>query len=562
MGFKGINGLRSAGEVFEYDQDQLDELLKCSEDPIYFIKNYVYINTKDHGMQLFKMWDFQEDLINTFVDKRFTITKYPRQSGKSSTTRGFLLWYAIFHPDKVIAILANKLKLAREQLAQLKDSYQLLPEWMQPGVRSWAKEGIQFDNGTSIICAATSPDGIRGLSINILYLDEFAFVPGHIAEEFIASVFPTVSSGESTKIIVTSTPNGMNHFFRMWDDAKNGENEEGGGKFITKEIPWNAVPGRDEKWAREQIKLIGEIRFNQEFKCDFLGSQSTLIDHTFLQKMRGVKPLVLPRLPKEVSIWELPISETELAAKNWEYAASLDTGMGLYQDNTVLNITLVKSNVNIVQVAKMVSNQLEVQDFIEKCLPLLKAYHDPRLIIEQPGPGETAVHILHFQKEYENLAHFDPSGRKRGLWATTNLKNTVAVAFKSYVQKKMLKIYDYDTITELTSFGRKGKTSWEGLGGNHDDNVMSLFWIVYYVNSPLFFGNIVEDPRNMANDDSILANEEEMIQEMMAHNDLKNMEFHKQELEAGAKYLSTQSDGSKEPDADSSGGGAGIIFRH
>ena len=273
MGFGGIMNLRGSEDAVKMEPWMVDELVKCANDPIYFINNYVKIITKDHGEQLFKTWDFQARLIRKLQKYRFNITKFPRQCGKSSTTRGFLLHYAIFNEDKLIAILGNKLSLAKEQLQLLRESYLGLPIWMQPGVVQWNRMGVEFTHGTRIMVSATSTDNIRGLAINLLYIDEFAFVKSHIADEFIASVFPAVSSGSTTKVIITSTPAGMNHFYRMWQDAIE-ENDIPESEdistmitFIRSEIQWNEVPGRDEKWLQGQVRLIGEIRVNQEYKC-------------------------------------------------------------------------------------------------------------------------------------------------------------------------------------------------------------------------------------------------------------------------------------------------------
>lgn len=263
-----MNNLRDSNESVTMERWQLEELRKCAKDPLYFITNYVYINTKDHGMQLFKMWDFQKELLSRYIKYRFNIAKWPRQVGKSCTTMAYLLWYSLFNKEKVVVILANKLSLAQEQLQQWRDAYIALPYWMQPGVSTWAKREIRLSHGTRIKCAATSPDTVRGMSINVLFLDEFSFVKPHIADEFIASVFPTISSGQTTKVIMTSTPSGLNHFYRIWQDAKGdySETTEGNG-YVRSEVAWNAVPGRDEKWAREEMARIGEIRFNQEYKC-------------------------------------------------------------------------------------------------------------------------------------------------------------------------------------------------------------------------------------------------------------------------------------------------------
>ncbi len=275
MAFNGINNLRDSSESIKVERWQMVELKKCAQNPMYFIRNYVKINTKDKGMQKFDMYDFQEELIHKFDKYRFNIVKFPRQCGKSTTTRGYILWYALFHADKVVAILANKLNLAQEQLQQLRDSYLELPMWMQPGVNQWNKRAIQFTHGTRVICAATSADGIRGMSINLLYLDEFAFVPSHIASDFIASVFPTISSGKTTKVIITSTPAGMNHFFDMWEESSEPEDYRedaeglpiGSNGYVKSEIAWNVVPGRSDAWANAERVKIGEIRFNQEYKC-------------------------------------------------------------------------------------------------------------------------------------------------------------------------------------------------------------------------------------------------------------------------------------------------------
>jgi len=266
MAFSGIMNLRGDERVKMLPW-QLEELRKCALDPIYFIKTYVYITTKDEGTQLFKMWDFQEDLVRKFDQHRFNIVKFPRQCGKSSTTRAYLLWYAIFSENKLIAMLGNKLALAKEQLQLLRESYLHLPYWLQPGVKSWSKLSVEFSHGTRIIVSATSPDNIRGLAINTIFLDEFAFVKPHIADDFIASVFPTVSSGKTTKVIITSTPCGMNQFYRMWQESVPEPEVGTTDDFIRSEITWDSVPGRDEEWARVEQKRIGEIRFNQEYKC-------------------------------------------------------------------------------------------------------------------------------------------------------------------------------------------------------------------------------------------------------------------------------------------------------
>lgn len=546
MAFNGINNLRDSTQSIKVERWQMQELKKCAQDPIYFIRNYVQINTKDHGMQKFDMYDFQEELIQKFNKYRFNITKFPRQCGKSTTTRGYILWYALFHADKVIAILANKLNLAQEQLQQLRDSYILLPMWMQPGVSQWNKRAVQFTHGTRIICAATSADGIRGMAINLLYLDEFAFVPSHIASDFIASVFPTISSGKTTKVIITSTPNGMNHFFDMWEESVEPESymedaaglPVGSNGYVKSEIAWNVVPGRTEAWANAERVKIGEIRFNQEYKCEFVGSVATLIDHNFLKLMEYKKPMIIPKLPEYIKIWELPRSKAELDTRGYEYIASIDSGYGMHKDNTVMQICLVKSNITIHQVVCMAINKLDIDDFCKKAYLLLKKYHLPNLIVEQNGPGIAALKYFHNNLNYENLLHFDPRGRAMGLWASEKLKQTAVILLKTYVQRKFIKIYDKDTIHELQSFGQESVTKWGGLGGTKDDRVTALYWIIYYVQSPLFYGNIVDsvDIMKMEEDEIILGNEDDKREETDTMNRIKNIQYHMEQLENGVTY--------------------------
>jgi hypothetical protein len=998
MAFNGVANLRDGNESVQVEPWMLKELAKCAKDPIYFIRNYVYINTKDKGMQLFGLYDFQEELIGRFNENRFNIAKYPRQAGKSATTRAYILWYALFNEDKVVAILANKLNLAQEQLQQLRDSYLALPIWMQPGVKQWNKRGIQFSHGTRVVCAATSPDGIRGMSINLLYLDEFAFVKSHLADEFIASVFPTISSGKTTKVIITScvtkytmiftengiqeigdfidenkpyggyeipeykvlgmrnelntgvlmhnegkvptkvitsayselecslehklwackngeygwfkskeldvgdfisikygmnqwgnddidfidtsreyknsnrlgnltkitpdiayflgmfiaegnarqqvgltyvditcgddltkslnalglrysltpdklhyrisstslvlllkylgfeldrkapkkiipprlmqmskectsamiqgifdgdgwttkgnyrigirvsskrliqqikmlfinygilstygegisrptelvkvesryyftevtrydmvkkyfdeigfrfnrkqsifetfkaptrighkddlipystdllkqwkkeknipyrglklptahkrikhisrhallefreslndqyditdsvfdhiddniiwtpitnitdsennvydfslndvdgdkwchsviyngivghqTPNGMNHFFRMWEDGRYPDeevDEDSFNGYIKSEIPWNAKGlNRDEQWARDEIKTIGEIRFNQEYKCDFVGSVSTLIDHNFLKTIKSKKPLNIPKLPEYMKIYELPRRREELETKNWEYVASLDSGYGVHQDYSVLHIFLVKSNITVHQVATIAANNMEIEEFCKKCYVILKKYHEPGLIIEQNGPGGVATNFFYSQAEYENLLHFDPKGQHMGLWASAKLKQNACILFKTYIQRKFMHLYDKETINEMHSFGRLTQEKWGGLGGNHDDRITAAYWIPYYLQSPFYYGNIVEvNLKALEEDEVILKTEEQINSERTTLAQMQDPKYHNKTLSDSAEYLSD----ARRPDDDEP---LGLIFR-
>jgi hypothetical protein len=483
-------------------------------------------------------------------------------SHNSATTRGFIIWYMLFNKQKTIAILANKLQLAQEQLTQLKESYLELPFWMQPGVRSWNKRGIELSHGTRIISAATSPDGIRGYSIDVLYLDEFAFIDSHVADEFIASVFPVVSSGKTTKIVITSTPNGMNHFHEMWQEALDEYDEVAhnaeSSKFVPVEVPWNAVPGRTDEWAMEQRKLIGEIRFTQEYQCAFIGSVSTLIDATVLQKLSKVPPLNLPNMPETVKIWDLPVPKAKLDTNNWEYVASLDTGMGLHKDYTVLQIFLIKSNIEVIQVAKIASNKMEIDSFCKLSDQVLRAFHQPSLIIEQNGVGQVSINWF-YNNGYDNLLHFSTKGNIMGLVSSKPLKAQACVTFKTYIEKELMKLRDAHTIKELMSFGKKGKDTWEGLSGANDDHVLACIWVAYYVDSPMFYGNVIEE------DITKLEDQSGMLKSLgYEGEDVRVIQDAKQNFNKYHDEASMYSDNVniyREDDEDDDGEGAGVIVR-
>jgi hypothetical protein len=262
--------LKKANTSMEFTQEQILEFMRCKEDPVYFAKNYVRIVTLDHGLMPFDLYPFQEKLINNFHNHRFNICKMPRQTGKSTTVVSYLLHYAVFNDNVNIGILANKAATARELLDRLQTAYENLPKWMQQGVISWNKGSLELENGSKIMAASTSASAVRGMSFNILFLDEFAFVPNHIAESFFASVYPTITSGQNTKVIIVSTPHGMNHFYRMWHDAENGKNG-----YIFTDVHWSEVPGRDSTWKAQTIANTSEQQFKVEFEC--LGGE-TLIE--------------------------------------------------------------------------------------------------------------------------------------------------------------------------------------------------------------------------------------------------------------------------------------------
>ena len=270
--YLGNPNLKKVGTEIQFTKDQIQEYLKCKEDPVYFAMNYIKIISLDEGIVPFKMWDFQQELIESFHENRFNIAKLPRQTGKSTTCVSYLLHYILFNDNVNVGILANKLSTARDLLGRLQLAYEQLPMWLQQGIVVYNKGSMELENGSKILAASTSASAVRGMSFNIIFLDEFAFIPNHIAEQFFSSVYPTITSGTSTKVIIISTPNGMNHFYKLWVDAQKGRNG-----YAWNEVHWSKVPGRDAKWKETTIANTSERQFTQEFECEFLGSVDTLI---------------------------------------------------------------------------------------------------------------------------------------------------------------------------------------------------------------------------------------------------------------------------------------------
>ena len=284
--YKGNPNLKPAAVPHSYTPNEIKEFIKCSRDPGYFIEKYVNIVSIDAGLVPFKLYGFQKNMVETFHHNRFTICKLPRQSGKSTTIISYLIHYVIFNDTVNVAILANKAATARDLLGRFQLAYEHLPDWMQQGVMNWNKGSLELENGSKIIAASTSASAVRGGSYNIIFLDEFAFIPSNIAEQFFSSVYPTITAGQTSKVIMVSTPHGMNMFYKMWTDAVNEKNN-----FIPIEVSWREVPGRDDEWREETIRNTSEQQFLQEFECSFLGSINTLISPTKIQTIPTKDPL-------------------------------------------------------------------------------------------------------------------------------------------------------------------------------------------------------------------------------------------------------------------------------
>jgi len=470
--------LKKANTAIEFTQDQILEFVRCKSDPVYFSKNYVKIVTLDKGLQPFQLYPFQEKLVNNFHNHRFNICKMPRQTGKSTVVVSYLLHYAVFNDNVNIGILANKAATARELLDRLQTAYENLPKWMQQGIIAWNKGSLELENGSKILAASTSASAVRGMSFNILFLDEFAFVPNHIADSFFASVYPTITSGKSTKVIIVSTPHGMNHFYRMWHDAERGKNE-----YVFTDVHWSEVPGRDSEWKKQTIANTSEQQFKVEFECEFLGSVDTLISASKLRTFVYDHPKTRSA---GLDVYVDPIEEHD-------YLITVDVARGVgndYSAFTVVDITNFPHRV----VAKYRNNEIKPMLFPSVIVDLAKSYNNAFILCEVNDVGDQVASIIHYDLEYNNLLMCSMRGRagqivgqgfsgkktQLGVKMSKAVKKVGCLNLKTMIEEDKLIFNDYEIMSELTTFIQK-HNSFEAEEGCNDDLAMCLViyaWLV------------------------------------------------------------------------------------
>ena len=476
--YLGNPNLKKANTAINFTEEQIVEFLKCKNNPVYFARNYIKIVSLDHGLVPFNMYPFQEKLISNFHENRFNICKMPRQTGKSTTCVSYLLHYAVFNDNVNIAILANKASTARDLLGRLQLAYENLPKWMQQGIIAWNKGSMELENGSKIIAASTSASAVRGGSYNIIFLDEFAFIPNHIADEFFASVYPTISSGQSTKVIMVSTPHGMNHFYRYWHDAERGKND-----YIATEVHWSEVPGRDAKWKEQTIANTSEQQFKVEFECEFLGSVDTLIAPSKLKSMVYEDPV---KTNGSLSLYELPREERD-------YIITVDVARGVSKDYSafvIFDITEFPYKV----VGKYRNNEIKPMMFPSIIVETAEAYNNAYILAEVNDIGDQVASIIQFDLEYENVLMCAMRGRagqivgtgfsgkktQLGVKMSITVKKVGCSNLKTLIEDDKLTICDYDMISELTTFIQK-RQSFEAEEGCNDDLAMCLVifaWLV------------------------------------------------------------------------------------
>jgi len=476
--YLGNPNLKKANTPIEFNYEQIEEFIKCKDDPVYFANNYIKIVSLDEGLTQFHPYHFQEKLITNFHNNRFNICKMPRQTGKSTTVISYLLHYAIFNDSVNIGILANKASTARELLARLAIAYENLPKWMQQGILVWNKGNIELENGSKILAASTSASAVRGMSFNILFLDEFAFVPNHIADLFFASVYPTITSGKSTKVIIVSTPHGMNHFYRMWHDAEKNDNE-----YIPTEVHWSEVPGRDAEWKRQTIANTSDQQFNVEFECEFLGSVNTLINPSKLRSLVYDNPLTQGG---GLDVYEEP-------EPDHDYICTVDVARGVGNDYSafvVFDITTFPHKV----VAKYRNNEIKPMMFPNIIYDVAKGYNNAFVLCEVNDVGDQVAAIMQYDLEYQNILMCSMRGRagqvvgqgfsgkktQLGVKMSKTVKKVGALNLKAILEEDKLILHDYDIIAELTTFIQKNN-SFQAEEGCNDDLAMCLViysWLV------------------------------------------------------------------------------------
>ena len=475
--------LKKANVQQEFTKEQVLEFMACKSDPVYFAKQHVKIVSLDEGLVGFKPYDFQEKLIRNFHENRFNICKMPRQTGKSTTSVSYLLHYAVFNDSTNIGILANKAATARDLLGRLQIAYENLPKWMQQGIISWNKGSLELENGSKILAASTSASAVRGMSFNILFLDEFAFVPNHIAEAFFSSVYPTITSGKSTKVIMVSTPHGMNHFYRYWHDAERGKNE-----YIPTDVHWSQVPGRDAEWKAQTIANTSEQQFKIEFECEFLGSVNTLINPAKLRTM----------------VYEEPIQRSagldiyEKTQKEHNYIVTVDVARGLGNDYSAF-IVFDTTEFPYKVVAKYRNNEIKPMLFPNIILDVAKGYNNAYVLVEVNDIGDQVASILQYDLEYENILMASMRGRngqivgqgfsgkktQLGVRMTSAVKKLGCSNLKTMMEDDKLISNDYEIISELTTFAQKHQ-SFEAEEGCNDDLAMCLVIFAWLVQQEYF----------------------------------------------------------------------------
>lgn len=532
--YLGNRNLKKTYVPVDWTPELVKEFVKCSKDPVYFIKSYVKIVHVDKGFVNFDLWDFQEDIVRTAEQNRFVICKLPRQVGKTTTIAAYILHSVLFNENYSVAILAHKAEQAREILGRIQLAYEALPKWLQQGIIKWNEGSVEIENGSKILASSTASSAIRGTSQNLVYLDEFAFVPNHIQEEFFASVYPTITSGKTSKVLITSTPKGLNLFYKLWKDSEDNRND-----YKRIEVHWSQVPGRDQAWKEEVIRNTSEEQFREEFECEFLGSSSTLISGSKLRLLTYSTPI---KFDEHLKVYSEPLTERL-------YMITVDTARGREGDYSAFKVFDV-TELPYKDVATYRDNIIDPTLYPNVIAAVAKHYNNAYILVEVNDVGQQVADILQYELEYDNML-FTANPNKRGVElsagfrgishagvrTTTAVKKIGCSNFKTLIENDKLIINDFDTIQEMFRFVHKG-TSFEAEEGN--DDLMTCCILFAWMSDQVYFRDLtsvdfrkrleLENERRL--EDNLLpfgiredGNELAEIYEEPVIKDLENMSF-------------------------------------
>lgn len=489
--FRGNKNLRPADTNIEYTQEMLDEYIKCSQDPVYFIKNYIYVVHPDKGVVKFELYDYQEKMVKAYHENKRVIFLTSRQQGKTTVSAAYFVWYALFNDNKTVAIFANKQSTAYEIMSRVRLAYENLPLWLQQGVKSWNKGTIELENGSKIYGRATSGSGNRGGSVSLLYLDEYAFVENNLAEEFFTSVYPTITAGKDTKVFMTSTPNGYNHFYKFWKEAhlKVGEGWNG---FFPLRVHWYETPGRNQAWYEEQKAVLGELKAAQELDAEFLGSSMTLLSGSTLARLTADIPI------KEYIDQYKGLKVYNLPEKGHSYSIAVDVSRGRHLDYSAFIVYDITSYPHRI-VATYRNNEIPPLLYASLLQKIGISYNQAYMLIEINDIGAQVADTLWYDLEYENM-YWTKSGDQLGkvgadpypgIRTTKKTKRIGCANLKDMIDNNQLLVNDFQLIQELSTFVQSKSGSYEADEGFNDDLVMCGVLHAWLV-SQRFFNELID----------------------------------------------------------------------
>jgi hypothetical protein len=507
--YLGRTGIKNAGVAIEWTEESQAELTKCVQSFEYFAQNYVYVIKPGAGKIRFKPYFFQLEFAKSIQENRFVIAKWPRQQGKTTIVAALILWMVLFNDNYKICILAHKKDGAKEVLERVKTAFENLPDWLQQGVVKWNDGDIRLENGSLVDTESSEAGSIRGRAFDWIYADEFAHIPPNVQTEFYKATFPVITSdtgvdGEpaKTKFTITSTPKGMDLFYKLWTESEQGKND-----FVRHATEWREMPGRDEKWKESVIRQTSEADFIQEYNTEFVGSSNTLLDAPTLRRLVAKEPII--RMG-DLAIWEQPI-------KDHAYMCCVDSAEGLNRDYHAFTITDV-TTIPYKVVAVYHNNQthhLLLPNFIYNAC---RMYNDAQCLIEvQSTGGQVATMLLH-DLEYENIISTTLRGNngqrigvgaqmRLGVMTNKQVKRIGCTNLKALIEQNKLVFHDERIIKELHTFV-SDKLSFRAEEGKNDDLVMTLVLFGWVVSQNYFRDTTDTDIRDSMYRDNISMIEE------------------------------------------------------